>query len=123
MKNLCLALLLFCLTACGGTIGFPGSPAWQSTAPASVQRDYYQGICLDKGYGLGTKKMEACIRGKPSDPNERSSSWSAIMNSPSPYEKSKSANRRIDNIERGLRTQCINRGGVYSSGVCRGPFY
>ena len=57
-----------------GGIGFAGSPAWNASAPESVQRDYYQGICLDKGYDLGTDKMEACIRGKPNDPNERQSS-------------------------------------------------
>ena len=37
-------------------------------------RNHYQGICLDKGYKLGTKNMEACIKGKPDGPNVRRSS-------------------------------------------------
>ena len=119
MKNLCFAFLLFCLNACGGTIGSPGSPAWQSTAPASVQRDYYQGICLDKGYGLGTKKMEACIRGKPSDPNKRSSSWSAIMNSPSPYEKSRTSSQQPKAQVSTYRDLICKNGKVMTQYGCR----
>ncbi len=64
-----LKLILGCLAIAtmlsGCQTGRADSPAWRATAPESVQRDHYQGICLDKGYGLGTDKMEACIRGKP----------------------------------------------------------
>ena len=78
IKKLVLGSMLsaIVLSGCSGGIGRAGSPAWKVSAPDSVQRDYYQGICLDKGYDLGTKKMEACIRGKPRDPNKPATVYS-----------------------------------------------
>jgi hypothetical protein len=70
MKNIMLITVFAFLAGCAdGGIGRQGSPAWKATADPLAQRQYYQGVCLDKGYKLGSNEMQACISGKPTSPD------------------------------------------------------
>lgn len=80
MFRILLIIPLLLVSACeDGAVGMRGSPAWKSTASESTQRSYYQAICLDKGYELGTTEMEVCVDGKPEDPNAPKRSSSGII--------------------------------------------
>ena len=110
-----ILIILVVLSACGGSgFGAKGSIAWNATASESDKREYYQGICLDKGYSLDTREMDACISSEPRDPNARSS-----------YTYRSEDSNRLDSIERDLKRQkssqrfdCIMSGGMWSGYSC-----
>jgi hypothetical protein len=61
-----LALGVLVLNGCqGGGIGRAGSGAWRMTASPIEQENYYRGVCLDKGYSLGSPEIAACMASKP----------------------------------------------------------
>ena len=118
MRSTVLALIsLGFLSACQtNAIGFRGSEFWLATAPDSDVRPYFEGICLDKGYSLDTREMDACIRARPIPRSTRSSSSSV----------GKSAEaKRLDKLERERsfekamqRTNCIMSGGMWNGSSC-----
>lgn len=104
---------LFILSGCAdGALGVRGSPAWRMTAPESAQREFFIGVCLDKGYRLNSPEIEACVRAKPR----------SAMSGSSPYSASESRmrelERRQEQMDGARRTECILGGGSYGGGQC-----
>ena len=118
MRFIILTLVSFgFLSACQtNAIGFRGSEFWLATAPDSDVRPYFEGICLDKGYSLDTREMEACIRARPI-PRSTKSSFNSYGNS--------STSERLDKLERERsfekamqRSNCIMSGRMWNGSSC-----
>jgi hypothetical protein len=106
----CAVLLSGCAD---GALGVRGSPAWRMTAPDSAQREFFTGVCLDKGYKLNTPEMDACVRSRP-----RSSGGIGYSGNDSSESRMRALEARQRQMEDARRTECILGGGSYGGGQC-----
>jgi len=112
MRFASILAFLFVLSGCAdGALGRRGSPAWSMTAPESAKREFFTGVCLDKGYQLNTPEMQACIRSEPR-------SVSATQPLDASERRLRELERRQERLDSARRTECILSGGSYGGGQC-----